>query len=95
MSVLSTEGVVFTDIDDEHNRLAVGVEDLATQGPAVEAQQVDLGIPLQAVDIEHSEPVTFLLPESRGPEIPVGIAIGLAVVIVSVGLFVRRKIRTS
>lgn len=95
MVALSTPGIAFTDIDDGNNRLAIGVENLATQGPAVEAELVDLGIPLQVVSIEQSEGYTDLLPLTReGPEILVWIAIGLvSVVIVSAWFSAARKKR--
>jgi Trypsin len=50
--VLSTPGVVLTNIDHSRNRLRVGVESMAT-APAVEAQLVALDIPLEAVNLEQ------------------------------------------
>ncbi len=56
--VLGLPGVVFTDIDDAKNRLAVGVEKLEVQ-PLVEEQLAKLGIPREAVNIEETQPVEF------------------------------------
>lgn len=56
--VLNLPGVVFTDIDDAKNRLAVGVEKPEVQ-PLVEEQLARLGIPREAVNIEVTRPVEF------------------------------------
>lgn len=57
--VLSESGVVFTDIDEAHNRLRVGV--LAGVAPAqVQAMLQQLGVPLDAVSIEVTEPIVPL-----------------------------------
>ena len=58
MDVLALPGVVFTDIDDAKNRLAVGVEKPAVQA-LVEEQLTKLGIPREAVNIEETRPVEF------------------------------------
>jgi hypothetical protein len=55
--IWSIRGLVFTGIDDPNNVVSIGVEDLATQGPLVEAQLVELGIPLEAVRIVKQGPV--------------------------------------
>jgi len=83
--VLSTEGVVFTAIDDQYNRLAVAVQDPSFHGPAVRAQLSKLGIPLEAVAIvQKDSPVDFAGENQR----PVWTPIGLALIgICSVGLF--------
>lgn len=55
-SALAEPGVVFTDIDETHNRLRVGV--LAGSAPAqVQAMLERLGVPLDAVSIETAEPI--------------------------------------
>ena len=55
-SVLAEPGVVFTDIDEAHNRLRVGV--LAGVAPAqVQAELQRMGVPLDAVSIEVTEPI--------------------------------------
>jgi hypothetical protein len=59
MPVLSISNVVSTDIDDRTNRLTVGVENLATDGPAVGDELSQLGIPAEAVDIVQTDRVTF------------------------------------
>lgn len=56
--VLSIPGTVFTDLDETHNRLRVGIETLALR-PRVEAVLVRRGIPLDAVMIEQSPAVHF------------------------------------
>jgi hypothetical protein len=79
LSVWSAGGVIFTDIDDAKNRLTVAVEDLATQGPAVRTRLIEIGIPLEAVDIIEEEPI-MLLPgpvDPAGPLPVLGIAVGL------------------
>ena len=56
--VLNIPGVVFTDIDDAKNRLAVGVETLEVQ-PLVEEHLAKLDIPRDAVNVEETKPVKF------------------------------------
>jgi hypothetical protein len=78
-------GFVFSGIDEVYNRLVVGVEDLATQGPLVKAQLVDLGIPLEAVRIVQQEPVVLDIERGWLPVALVEIAVGL---VLAVGVFV-------
>jgi hypothetical protein len=57
--VLSEAGVVFTDIDEAHNRLRVGVlAGVSTE--QVEAALDRLGVPLDAVSVEITEPIVPL-----------------------------------
>jgi hypothetical protein len=67
-AVPEPDGIILTDIDDAKNRLTVGVEDLAAQGPAVRAWLVEAGIPLEAVDIIEEEP--FMLLPGPGESVP-------------------------
>jgi hypothetical protein len=92
--VLSIQGVVSTDIDDRSNRLSVGVENVATQGPAVQAQLTQLGIPVEAVNIVQTEPVTFV-PVNRnlGVRLTVIAAASLLAVVAGLGLFTAWKRR--
>lgn len=62
--VFGVDGVVFTDIDEGRNRLAIGVEDPAQQRPMVEPKLREQGIPLEAVVIEQAEPAD---PEPPAP----------------------------
>jgi hypothetical protein len=57
--VLELPGVILTDIDEAANRLRVGVE-APEQIGVVEAQLATLGIPLEAVLIEETEPIELL-----------------------------------
>jgi len=67
--VLSIDGAIYTDRDERNNRLTAEVEDLAAQGPAVEAELKRVGVPLAAVDIIQEEPILQApaLPTSPSP----------------------------
>ena len=96
-AALSVRGIVSSGIDEAHNRLEVGVEDLATQGHLVQAQLIDLDIPLEAVKVVQEEPIEYLLPETRGTgPLLVGIAIVVVVglVVLAKSLAIRRKGRS-
>lgn len=54
--VLSLAGVVFTDLDEARNRLAVGLESEAARAEA-ERTLASLGIPLEAVVLEVAGPI--------------------------------------
>lgn len=56
LPVLSVAGVVYTDLDEASNRLAVGVETPAAR-PQVEARVAALGIPAAAVAIVETAPI--------------------------------------
>jgi len=101
LEVESTLEYIYTGIDDARNRLTVAVEDLAKQGPAWRARLVEVGIPLEAVDIIEEEPIMLLpgpaessMPRSE-PFKPVpasqssgGKLTGIAIVlVVAVGVF--------
>jgi hypothetical protein len=66
--VLSMPGVVFTDLDEQQNRLTVGIE-ASTERKSIEAQVNALGIPQEAVIIEVTEPtrVQATLRDKRRP----------------------------
>jgi hypothetical protein len=90
--VMSIPGTVSSGIDEVNNRLEVGVEDLAEQGPQVEAKLAELGIPRKLVSIVKEGPF-FLDIERRSPW-PVLIVIGLALavcVFVAARVTVRRR----
>jgi hypothetical protein len=55
-AVLGLRGVVFTDADEQRNRVVVGVEDAAAAA-AVEQAVAMLGLPEGAVIIERTEPI--------------------------------------
>jgi hypothetical protein len=57
LPVLTVPGVVFTDIDETQNRLRVGVEAGVSQADIQHALQM-LDVPLDAVSIEVTEPIT-------------------------------------
>lgn len=57
-AALGFSGIVFTDIDESRNRLVVGVKDLQT-ADLVKENLTKLGIPLEAVIIEQTSPITF------------------------------------
>lgn len=82
--VLNIPGVVFTDIDDAKNRLAVGVEKLEIQ-PLVEEQLVKLGIPREAVNIEETKPVEFGGLQDRNRPLVGGLQIATSRFICSLG----------
>ena len=54
--LLSLPGVVFVDLDEARNRVAVGVED-ASRAQQVQKVLASLGIPRAAVVIETTEPI--------------------------------------
>lgn len=68
--VLGLPGVVLTDIDEIRNRVRIGIENEEVQS-LVEEQLVQLGIPLEAVIIEVTEPfqATATLRETQRPVI--------------------------
>jgi len=66
IDVLTIPGVVFTDIDDGKNQLAVGVETMEI-AHEVERLLGKLGVPRGAVSIEKTEPVEFKLRQRRRP----------------------------
>ncbi|MEM4413922.1 MAG: hypothetical protein QXD59_06570 [Candidatus Caldarchaeum sp.] len=51
-------GITKTDIDDDDNRLFIGVQDIAIQAQ-IERELIRLGIPLPAVRIEKAVPIEF------------------------------------
>jgi len=55
---LEVPGVVLTDLDEQQNRLKVGIEPSASY-ERVEAALKKLGVPLEAVIIEETKPVEF------------------------------------
>jgi hypothetical protein len=54
--VLDIEGVWFKEIDERTNRLTIGIEDLALE-PRVQSVLAEVGVPLEAVIIEETEPI--------------------------------------
>ncbi|HEX2050356.1 MAG TPA: hypothetical protein VHJ34_06935 [Actinomycetota bacterium] len=56
----ASDGVVFTDVDEFHNRVTIGVQDAQRDGPPVEALVDSLDIPHSAVRIEETEPFEAL-----------------------------------
>lgn len=54
--VLAVDGVVFTDLDEARNRVTVGVTSDAARA-AAKAALADVGVPLEAVVFEDTEPV--------------------------------------
>jgi hypothetical protein len=92
LAVLSTDGVVFTDIDDMYNRMTVGVEDPATHGPIVRVQLIELRVPIEAVEIVQQDPPT--LYPGKSSKLPEWLGIGLiSAVIALAGLLIVRKRR--
>jgi hypothetical protein len=69
--VLALPEVVLTDIDDQQNRLAVGVETTAAQA-RVEGQLGRLGVPREAVSISVTAPVEYSLTLRDRSRPPVG-----------------------
>lgn len=57
---LDAEGVVFIDIDDRINRLAIGVHNIADNGAAVRRQARELSVPEQAVVLVEAGPLEDL-----------------------------------
>ena len=58
-AVLSMQGVVYTDIDEETNRLRIGVENAGVK-PAVAARLAALGVPAAAAVITETEPIRMM-----------------------------------
>lgn len=56
LPVLSTNGVVFTDLDEAHNVLRVGVENAGLE-TAVRAQATRAGVPAEALVVSVTEPI--------------------------------------
>ena len=57
-SILGISGLVFTDIDEAQNRLAVGIEEGNTAArKLIEQKLVELGVPREAVIIQETQPV--------------------------------------
>ncbi|MGH2554217.1 MAG: hypothetical protein ACRDHO_00675 [Actinomycetota bacterium] len=93
--VLSIPGTVSSGIDEVNNRLEVGVEDLAEQGPIVEAKLADLGVPREVAHIVQEQPPEFLI-EERWPWTMLVIAIGLVLaVVVFVVFFAKLRKKAS
>ncbi len=59
MDVLGIDGVTFGDIDERTNKIAIGVEDLASVEPVVRNKIDDLGIPQAVVTVEQRNPPTL------------------------------------
>jgi len=59
-SLFDIPGVIFTDIDERTNRLAVGVESEDDFG-AVEQELTRLGIPVAAVNLKITEPIVQMV----------------------------------
>ncbi|MCL4368898.1 MAG: hypothetical protein M1337_07005 [Actinobacteria bacterium] len=55
-AVFEVPGVSFTDIDEANNRLAIGLEEIEKRD-MVERKVGELGIPLEAVQIEETGPI--------------------------------------
>lgn len=55
---LEVSGVVFTDVDEQQNRLKVGIEPSASR-EQIEAILKKFGVPLKAVTIEETKPIKF------------------------------------
>ncbi len=66
IDILTIPGVVFLDIDDRRNQLAVGVETMEI-AHEVERMLEKLGVPREAVSIEKTEPIVFKLRQKRRP----------------------------
>jgi hypothetical protein len=66
IDILTIPGVVFLDISDGKNQLAVGVETMEI-AHEVERMLEKLGVPREAVNIEKTEPVEFKLRQRRRP----------------------------
>lgn len=56
--VLTLPGAVLTDVDEQHNVVRVGVEDVAATGPQVRAIAAARGVPSGALVVEHADPIT-------------------------------------
>jgi len=87
--LLELPGVVFTDIDEAKNRLAIGMETLGMQSQ-VESLLAGLGIPLEAVNIEETKPVEFELRNRRRPLVG-GLQINFSNWICTLGVIATRQ----
>jgi hypothetical protein len=93
--VMSIPRINSSGIDEVGNRLEVGVEDPAIQGPLVEARWADLRIPREVVNIVQRGPVeVFLDDPSPWGLLQIGIGLVLAVGVFVV-VFARRRRKRS
>jgi hypothetical protein len=66
-AALSLPGVVYTDLDEQSNRLRIGVEDSKEALEAVEKSLAGLSVPREAVVISVTKPITPYLRNFRRP----------------------------